>query len=261
MILIAPVLNPIAVSLGPLAIHWYGLAYLASFLMILFWGKKTIHRLGLPATAMEDLVFFVGCGLLVGGRLGYMAFYQWPVLLAKPWVVFYLWQGGMSFHGGLLGCVAALYFFAHKNRLAFFKLSDFIVPMVPIGLGLGRLANWVNGELWGRRTHAAWGVVYPWVDAHARYPSQLIECFLEGIVLYCLLRYCARFLRHDGQLTAVFLMAYAVLRSLAECLRQPDSQLGYFYQWLTMGQMLCVPMFLMGWYLFSRYCVQGQARV
>jgi phosphatidylglycerol---prolipoprotein diacylglyceryl transferase len=251
MIFVAPSINPIALSIGPLAIHWYGLAYLFTFVVALFWGKNRIQkRLGLPESAMEDLVFYVGTGVFLGGRCGYMLFYQLPDLLKKPWTLFYVWQGGMSFHGGLLGVAIASYLFAKKNKIALLQLSDFIMPIVPVGLGLGRVGNWINGELWGRATHASWGVVYPWVDARLRYPSQLIECFLEGFVLFFMLRWMSRTPKPTGFLTACFLITYAVFRVFAEFLRQPDSQLGYFFSgWLTMGQILSVPMIFYGIFL------------
>lgn len=247
--LIHPDIDPILLSVGPLKIRWYGLMYLLAFASAWGLARHRIKKFDLPWTAeqLSDLVFYGAMGVVLGGRIGYMIFYNWTSLLAKPLSLFYVWQGGMSFHGGLLGVLFALFLFARKEGKHFFDVSDFVVPLVPIGLAMGRLGNFINGELWGRVTDVPWGMIFPYVDASPRHPSQLYELFLEGVLLFIILwrftnkpraRYCA---------SGLFLLLYACFRFLIENYRQPDAPLGFIaFDWLTMGQLLSLPMLLLG---------------
>lgn len=251
--LVFPQINPVALSIGPLQVHWYGLMYLLAFIsawLLAHWRVKH-YRLDWTADQISDLIFFAALGVIIGGRLGYMLFYKTSALFTDPLDVFKIWEGGMSFHGGLLGVFIAGLLFARKVKKPFWQVADFAVPLVPLGLLAGRAGNFINGELWGRVTDVPWGMVFPQVDAEPRHPSQLYEMGLEGIVLFmCVWWYAAR-PRPAGCVTAIFLMAYAVCRFIIECFREPDSQLGYLaFDWLTMGQLLSVPMFLVGLFLW-----------
>ncbi|HBI21139.1 MAG TPA: prolipoprotein diacylglyceryl transferase [Legionella sp.] len=247
--LVFPEINPVALSIGPLHVHWYGLMYLFAFIsawLLAHWRVKH-YRLDWTAEQISDLIFFAALGVIIGGRLGYMIFYKTAEFLAQPWVALKIWEGGMSFHGGLLGVFIAGILFARKFKKPFWQVADFAVPLVPLGLLAGRAGNFINGELWGRVTDAPWGMVFPRVDALPRHPSQLYELGLEGVVLFiCVWWYAAR-PRPAGCVTGIFLMAYAVCRFIIECFREPDSQLGYLaFNWLTMGQLLSIPMLLVG---------------
>lgn len=258
-----PHLNPIAFQIGPLAIRWYGLAYLLAFFWVQWLGKRRLsHEQHCPLShqQFEDLMFWCMLGVILGGRIGYMGFYQFSHWLAHPLAVFQVWQGGMSFHGGLLGALLAGVVFAQKRHLSCWRLADFMVPMVPIGLGLGRAANFINGELWGRPTHAAWGMIYPWVDHQLRHPSQLYELALEGCVLYGIMALLRRQIppSYEGVLTCCFMAIYGMLRCCVECFRAPDAQLGLFGALhVSMGQMLSLPMVVIGlWGMV--YCTRRQ---
>jgi len=248
-----PYINPVAFSLGPLKIHWYGLMYLIGFVsawLLAHWRMKH-YKLNWTSEQISDLIFYAALGVIIGGRIGYMLFYNFPELMHKPLSLFKIWEGGMSFHGGLLGVIVALWIFARKFKKAFWEVGDFIAPLVPIGLGAGRIGNFINGELWGRVTDVPWAMVYPHVDNQPRHPSELYEFGLEGIGLFILVWYYARKPRPVGRVSAVFLMGYAICRMIAECFRQPDPQLGYIaFGWLTMGQILSIPMFLLGLWLW-----------
>jgi phosphatidylglycerol---prolipoprotein diacylglyceryl transferase len=246
---ICPSFDPVFLQLGPFAIRWYGLAYVASFLWIYWQGKRDIaRRVDLRGIDMDDLLFTLAMGVLLGGRIGYMVFYQWPWVSQEPWALFYIWRGGMSFHGGLLGVVVAMVIWTRKNQRNFWLIMDWLLPMVPLSLALGRAANFINGELWGRPTHAAWGLIYPWVDMQPRYPSQLIELCLEGLVLGGLLYFFSRKKRPLAMISALFMLFYAILRGVAEFFRQPDPQIGLHFG-LSMGQFGSLIMFACGWYI------------
>ena len=248
-----PYINPIAFSLGPIQVHWYGLMYLIGFVsawLLAHWRMKH-YKLDWTSEQISDLIFYAAIGVILGGRVGYMLFYNFPELVHDPLSLFKIWQGGMSFHGGLLGVLLALWIFARKFGKAFWNVGDFIAPLVPIGLGAGRIGNFINGELWGRVTDMPWGMVYSHVDSQPRHPSELYEFGLEGIGLFILVWWYARKPRPAGRVSAVFLIGYAICRLIAECFREPDQQLGYLaFDWLTMGQILSIPMLLLGFWLW-----------
>jgi phosphatidylglycerol:prolipoprotein diacylglycerol transferase len=248
-IFVFPYINPVAFSLGPLSVKWYGLMYLLAFLAA--WGlahyRVKKYDLNWDAEQVADLIFYGAMGAIIGGRLGYMLFYDLHQFMKAPWVFFKIWQGGMSFHGGLLGVLVSVILFAKKSKKQFLEVTDFMAPLVPIGLGLGRLGNFINGELWGRPTDKAWGVVFPYVDGQARHPSQLYEFALEGILLFIVIWVYASKPRAMGKVSALFLIVYGLCRFFVEFFRQPDAQLGYIaLNWLTMGQLLSLPMIAAG---------------
>jgi phosphatidylglycerol:prolipoprotein diacylglycerol transferase len=250
---IYPKINPVAFSLGSLQVHWYGLMYLFGFIsawLLAHW-RNTHYQLNWTSEQISDLIFYSALGVIIGGRIGYMLFYNIPELIHAPWSIFKIWEGGMSFHGGLLGVLIALFIFARRFKKPFWAVGDFIAPLVPLGLGAGRIGNFINGELWGRVTDVPWAMIYPHVDAEPRHPSQLYEFGLEGFCLFILIWWYARVPRPVGRVSAVFLMGYAVCRLIAECFREPDPQLGYIaFGWLTMGQILSLPMLLLGLWLW-----------
>jgi phosphatidylglycerol:prolipoprotein diacylglycerol transferase len=229
--------------------------YLIGFVsawLLAHWRMKH-YQLNWNSDQISDLIFFAALGVIIGGRVGYMLFYDFPILVHTPLSLFKIWEGGMSFHGGLLGVIAALWLFARKYKRPFWEVADFIAPLVPIGLGAGRIGNFINGELWGRVTDVPWGMVYSHVDPQPRHPSQIYEFGLEGIGLFILVWCYASKPRPAGRVSAVFLIGYAVCRIIAEFFRQPDPQLGYLaFGWLTMGQILSVPMILLGLFLWWR---------
>ncbi|MFT0534305.1 prolipoprotein diacylglyceryl transferase [Castellaniella hirudinis] len=248
-----PQIDPIALQIGPLAIHWYGLMYLAGFALAWLLGRWRIQHYPGDITLrdLEDIIFYGVLGVVLGGRLGYALFYKLGDYLAHPASILYVWQGGMSFHGGLLGVSIAMLWFARKRGLPLLAVGDFIAPLIPLGLAAGRLGNFINGELWGRPTDLPWAMVFPGSqDGLARHPSQLYEMGLEGFALFALLWWFARKPRPMGQTSAVFLMAYGVLRFLVEFTREPDDFLGLLAGGLSMGQLLSIPMVLIGLGLF-----------
>lgn len=247
-----PHLNPIAISLGPLHVYWYGLMYLVGFVsawLLARWRVKH-YQLNWTKEQISDLIFYAALGAIIGGRLGYMLFYNTGQLMRAPWTLFKLWEGGMSFHGGLLGVILSLLYFTHQVKKPFWQVADFIAPLVPLGLAAGRIGNFINGELWGRTTDAPWGMIFPNADMNPRHPSQLYEFGLEGIGLFILIWWYAAKPRPTGCVSAVFLMGYAVSRLIIECFREPDIQLGFIaFDWLTMGQLLSIPMLIAGIFL------------
>ncbi len=246
---IHPQFDPIAIHLGAFGIHWYGLMYLVGFLAFLGLGQWQIkHRTwhGWTNTMLDDALFFGALGVILGGRLGYVFFYQSSYFLQHPIEIFAVWQGGMSFHGGFLGVLVSMWVFARKYQVKWLRIMDFVAPLVPIGLGAGRMGNFINGELWGRPTNSDFGMVFPQVDNLLRHPSQLYEFGLEGIVLFLMLWLYSAKPRTTGAISAIFLIGYGSFRFAAEFTREPDGYLGLLSMGLSMGQWLSLPMAVLG---------------
>ncbi|QDH17995.1 prolipoprotein diacylglyceryl transferase [Swingsia samuiensis] len=248
-----PDISPVAFHIGPFAIRWYALAYMVSFIIALPIAKRLCRLAPAVATTeqVDDFLFYAILGVLLGGRLGYVLFYRPMDYLAHPIDIFKTWEGGMSFHGGALGVILALAFFSWKNRINFLSFSDRIVPVVPIGLGLGRCANFINGELWGRPASPdlPWAMVFPTGGPVPRHPSQLYEALTEGLLLFCVMMIASSRIKireHAGFLSGLFLFGYALARSFCEFFRQPDANIGFLAGGVTMGQILCIPMALAG---------------
>ncbi|MEY2809158.1 MAG: hypothetical protein RLZ66_669 [Pseudomonadota bacterium] len=258
--LIHPQWNPIALQLGPLAVHWYGISYLAAFGLFFFLALRRSRQ---PAMAsqgwsreiIEDLLFYGVLGVILGGRLGYCLFYKPGYYALHPLEVLAVWQGGMSFHGGMLGVIAAMAFWAWRRQRHWLQVTDFIAPCVPIGLAAGRGGNFINGELWGRAAEASlpWAMVFPQSGTLLpRHPSQVYQFLLEGLLLFALLWWYAKKPRATGAVSGLFLVGYGLLRFVAEYFREPDAFLGLLALGMSMGQWLCVPMVLAGAGLWRR---------
>jgi len=262
-------LDPVAFSIGPVSVHWYGIMYLVAFASFWFLGerRRRVGRLPVGPAAFSDLAFYGMLGVVLGGRLGYVLFYGTAELIHDPWSIVRVWDGGMSFHGGLLGVFAAMWIWSRRNSVHLFDVLDFIVPIVPIGLGVGRFGNFLGGELWGRHTDAAWGMIFPnaiehggrtleqlrtmaatgQLDAEVRHPSQLYQMLLEGLLLFVVLWFVSRIPRRRYLLTGLFAVLYGVFRFAVEFVREPDQHLGYLaWGWLTMGQVLTIPLIVFG---------------
>ncbi|WP_148253102.1 prolipoprotein diacylglyceryl transferase [Aidingimonas lacisalsi] len=238
-----PNIDPVAFSLGPLTIHWYGLMYVIGFVAAWWLGRRRADRLGVSQDAIGDLLFYGALGVVVGGRVGYVLFYGMGRFLENPLWLFQVWDGGMSFHGGLLGVLLAALFFARRHGLAFFTLTDFIAPLVPIGLGAGRIGNFINHELPGRVTDLPWGMPFPGMGPQPRHPSSLYEFLLEGVVLFIILWWVSATPRRRGMISGLFLTLYGVFRFAVEFVRMPDAHIGFLAGgWLTMGMLLSLPM-------------------
>jgi phosphatidylglycerol:prolipoprotein diacylglycerol transferase len=252
-----PVFDPVAISLGPVAIRWYALAYIGGIVLGWIYARALIKNeklWGGPApislVQLDDFILWVTIGIIVGGRTGYVLFYNLPFFAQHPAAIFMLWEGGMSFHGGFLGCVVAVMWFARRNGIPILSLGDVVTAVGPIGLFLGRLANFVNSELWGRVADPSlpWGVIFPNGGPLPRHPSQLYEAFLEGIVLFTVLAVMIRMgaLKRPGLILGSFIAIYAMARITGELFREPDPQLGFLWGGLTMGMLLSVPMIVAG---------------
>ena len=256
--LIHPQFDPIAISLGPIAVRWYGLMYVAAFVLFLVLGRMHMKRrpdMGFTKEHLDDLLFYGMLGVVLGGRLGFVLFYKPMYYLSNPIEILYIWQGGMSFHGGFLGVLVAMLFFGRKTGRTFWQVTDFIAPLVPTGLATGRLGNFINGELPGRVADPSvwpWAMWFPQVDATAvaRHPSQLYQFAMEGMLLFLILWIYARKPRPVRAVSAVFLIGYGSFRFLAEFTREPDSFLGLLSFGMSMGQWLSLPMILAGIALF-----------
>ncbi|WP_157671059.1 prolipoprotein diacylglyceryl transferase [Chitinibacter sp. GC72] len=255
--LVHPQFDPVAFYVyGSFGVHWYGLMYLLAFVMFLLMGRWRIRR-GQPAgwqtSEMDDLLFYGVLGVILGGRLGYMLFYKFDYYLANPAEVLMVWKGGMAFHGGFLGVLLAMYLFARKTGRSFLQVTDFIAPLVPLGLAAGRIGNFINGELWGRMTDATmpWAMVFPQAhDGLPRHPSQLYQFALEGVLLYIILWMYSAKPRKAGQTSGLFLLGYGFFRFVAEFAREPDDYLGLLTMNLSMGQLLSLPMIAAGLLLY-----------
>lgn len=247
--LLYPHLNPVALTIGPLKIHWYGVMYLLGFLAGWWLGcyRAKQPNSGWTSAQVGDLIFYAALGVIVGGRVGYMLFYDFSALVENPFNLFKVWQGGMAFHGGCLGVVAAIGLYAKNMHRNFFAIGDFIAPLVPIGLALGRVGNFINGELFGRVTNVPWGMLYPQAGPLPRHPSEIYEFLLEGVLLFVILWWYSSKPRPRMAVSGLFLLLYGLFRIIAECFRQPDAFLGYIaFDWLTMGQLLSIPMMVLG---------------
>ncbi len=244
-----PQIDPIALHLGPLAIRWYGLMYLLGITL----GWWLLHRrcrdkgYGFSKEEVSDLIFYAALGVVIGGRLGYVLFYDTALIWQTPLDILKVWQGGMSFHGGLLGVLAASWLFSRKYHKAFMATMDFIAPVVPLGLAFGRLGNFINGELWGRVTNVPWGMIFPTGGPFIRHPSQLYEFLLEGVALFGLLWWYSSRKPPRMAVSALFCLGYGTARIFCEFFRMPDVQIGFIaFDWLTMGQLLSLPMIVLG---------------
>jgi phosphatidylglycerol---prolipoprotein diacylglyceryl transferase len=251
-VLVHPQIDPVAFAIGPLAVRWYGLMYLAGFAAGWWLGLRRIAQGRAPVTRrqFDDLIFLAVLGVILGGRLGYVIFYKPGHYLANPLEVFAIWQGGMSFHGGLLGVMLAMAFAAWRHGIDYLRLMDFVAPLCPLGIAAGRMGNFINGELWGRVTDVPWGMVFRGAGDAPRHPSQLYQFALEGILLFLILWLYSSRPRPRGAVSALFLVGYGALRFIAEFGREPDAFLGYLALGLTMGQWLCLPMVAGGLWLF-----------
>jgi phosphatidylglycerol:prolipoprotein diacylglycerol transferase len=251
--LVHPNIDPIAFSIGPLAVRWYGLMYLAGFAAAWWLGLRRIGQGRAPITRkqFDDLIFLGVLGVILGGRLGYVLFYKPGHYAANPLEIFAIWQGGMSFHGGLLGVIVALWLYARRQGVDFLRLTDFLAPLCPLGIAAGRLGNFINGELYGRVTDLPWGMVFRHAGDAPRHPSQLYQLALEGLALFALLWWFSSKPRSRGQVSGLFLIGYGVFRFIAEFGREPDAFLGLLALGLTMGQWLSIPMIAAGIALFA----------
>lgn len=252
-----PHFNPVAVSLGPISIHWYGLMYLVAFVLFVVLGRRHARRrpeLGWDAGKIDDLLLYGMLGVVIGGRLGEVVFFQLPYYLDNPLEIFAIWKGGMSFHGGFLGVLVAMALYARRHGRSFWQVTDFIAPLVPTGLAAGRIGNFINGELWGRPASAdlPWAMIFPWVDDVPRHPSQLYQAAGEGLLLFALLWWYSASPRPLKAVSAVFLVGYGCLRFAAEFFRTPDPGLfGTLSLGLSTAQWLCVPMIGIGGILLA----------
>ncbi len=270
--LIHPAIDPVALRLGPLAIHWYGLTYLVAFALFLLLGRLRLRHPSFAnlqgasawsARDVEDILFLGVVGVVAGGRIGYCLFYKPAYYLTHPLEVFAVWQGGMSFHGGLLGVIGALAWFSISRKKPFWQVADLVAPCVPTGLAAGRVGNFINGELWGRVADPGlpWAMVFRGAGDMPRHPSQIYQFLLEGLLLFVVLWWYARKPRPQGQVAAVFVLGYGVMRFVAEFFREPDAHLGLLTLGMSMGQWLCLPMIVGGvglWVWAGRVDLQRQ---
>ncbi|AWB68551.1 prolipoprotein diacylglyceryl transferase [Saccharobesus litoralis] len=244
-----PAIDPVIFSLGPVSLHWYGLMYLIGFAGAMYFANSRVgqHDCYWNKEQISDLLFYGFLGVILGGRIGYVFFYQFELFLENPLYLFKIWEGGMSFHGGFLGVLVAFAWFAKKSNTTFLQVADFIAPMVPIGLGAGRIGNFINAELWGRTTDVPWAIVFPGAGELGRHPSQLYEFFLEGLVLFLFLNWFRQSPRPVGAVAGCFSLGYGAFRFIVEYFREPDAHLQDFMNgYITMGQVLSLPMVILG---------------
>ncbi len=255
MSIVHPSFDPVAFSIGPLDVHWYGLMYLLGFAGGGWLGVLRAARPDNDWTKDQvwDILFYIALGVIVGGRLGYVLFYNLGHYIQNPVELLFVWRGGMSFHGGLIGVIVAMAWYARHTQRSFLAVADFVAPLTALGLGAGRVGNFVNQELWGRAADVPWAVVFPAVDAVPRHPSQLYEALLEGVLLFLVLWVYSRRSRPIGSVAGVFLVGYGTFRCFVEFFREPDAHLSFIaWGWLTMGQVLSVPLLLLGVWLIAR---------
>ena len=247
--LVHPQFDPVALQLGPVSIRWYGLMYLVGFVGGLLLGRlrvRTRPDLGWTTRDLDDLLFYCVLGVVLGGRLGYVLFYKWSEYMHDPIRILYVWEGGMSFHGGFLGVILAMWWFARRTHRKWFEVTDFLAPLAPVGLAAGRIGNFINAELWGRPTEVPWAMIFRNVDELPRHPSQLYEAALEGVLLFVVLWLFSSKPRPTGAVSGLFLLGYGVVRFAAEFTREPDSFLGLLAMGWSMGQWLSLPMIIGG---------------
>jgi len=262
--------DPIAFSIGPVEVHWYGIMYLLAFLTFWMLGNRfaaSRHWLKWSPGEVGDFLFYGMLGVILGGRLGYVFFYSFDSLLEDPLFLFRIWEGGMSFHGGLVGVIVAMAWYARRSKRSFWQVADFVAPLIPVGLAFGRVGNFIGGELWGRHSDVSWAMIFPaslpaavtssvpleqaWqagmLDEFARHPSQLYQAGLEGVLLFTILMWYAKSRRPPGAISGLFLVGYGFMRIVVEFFREPDQQLGFVaLDWLTMGMVLSLPMIIAG---------------
>lgn len=251
-----PQFDPVMIALGPLKLRWYGMMYVFGILSGWLLGRRRALNPWNKMTPalVDDFVTWVILGVVLGGRLGYVLFYNFSHYLSHPLKIFAIWEGGMSFHGGLIGVVVVLWLFGRARSMTLPEVGDFVAPLVPPGLFFGRIGNFINGELWGRYTDHPFGMIFPGAGTMPRHPSQLYEAALEGVVLFILVWWYSAKPRPNGCVGALFLLGYGVFRFFVEFARQPDAQLGFIaLDWMTMGQILCIPMILFGagWLIYA----------
>jgi phosphatidylglycerol:prolipoprotein diacylglycerol transferase len=247
--LVHPQFDPVAFHIGPVAVRWYGLMYVVGFLLAAVLGRYRARQnmlTGWRVTDVDDMLLYCVFGVILGGRLGYVLFYKPLYYLAHPLEIIAVWQGGMSFHGGLIGVLIAIWLYARTRRKRWLAVTDFVAPLIPPALGAGRIGNFINGELWGRVTNGPWAMVFPQAGPEPRHPSQLYEFALEGVLLFIVVWLYTRRRRPMGAASGLFLLGYGVCRFVVEYAREPDSFLGYLALGLTMGQWLSLPMILIG---------------
>jgi len=243
-----PNIDPVFLRIGPLQFRWYGLMYVLSFVATYFIITSEVTRKKLPLTKddVADLVFYGAMGVVLGGRVGYILFYNLGYYLTNPLKLFAVWEGGMSFHGGFLGVMLAFLLYARRKKVPFLTLIDMAALCAPVGLGLGRIGNFINGELYGRPTDVAWGMIFPGSDGVPRHPSQLYEAFLEGLVLFLIVRFVSNMSKTNGLATCSAIAGYGLFRFIVEFFRQPDAHIGLFFGLFSEGQLLSLPMFIAG---------------
>ncbi|MDP6969387.1 MAG: prolipoprotein diacylglyceryl transferase [Gammaproteobacteria bacterium] len=248
-----PNIDPVALQLGPLSIHWYGIMYMLAFTSAWWLAMRRAAPAGFSKEQVSDIIFYGAVGVILGGRIGYILFYKFADFIQEPAMILRVWEGGMSFHGGLIGVIVAVIYSAHKHQRSFSSIMDFVAPIVPLGLGAGRLGNFIGGELWGRPTDLPWGMVFPHVDSLSRHPSQLYQFALEGVLLFILVWLYSAKPRASLKVSGMFLLGYGGQRLLVEFARQPDAHLNFIaFGWMTQGQLLSLPMIAIGLYLLMR---------